>query len=99
MGPLYTAKVGGSHEQESKSLGRLLILLEKKSQKRCGSSERGTSDGRGALRDFPNTSISNTFLLVDLPMKYDDDNPMTEMGERWRGVREIGGGGEGRGGG
>ena len=53
MGPSYTAKVGGSHERESKSSRRRLIL----SQKRCGSSESGTSDGRGALRDFPNSPL------------------------------------------
>ena len=57
MGPLHTAKMGSSHDRESKSSRRLLILLEKKSQKHCGSSERRTSDGRGALRDFPNSSL------------------------------------------
>ena len=49
--------MGGSHEQESKSSRRLLILQEKKSQKHCGSCEHGTSDGRGILRDFSNSSL------------------------------------------
>ena len=56
-GPSYPEKVGNSHERVTKLLRRLLILLERKSQKCCGSSERGTSDGRGGLRDFPNSSL------------------------------------------
>ena len=44
MGPSYTAKVGGSHERETKSSHRLLLLLEKKVQKRCGCAEHGTSE-------------------------------------------------------
>ena len=43
---------------ESPKLSRsLLTLLENKSQKRCGSSERGTSDGRGVVRDLSNSTL------------------------------------------
>ena len=60
MGPSYTAKVGDSHERESKTSRKLRILLENKPQRRCGSSERGTSDGRDVVRDLPNSSICLT---------------------------------------
>ena len=51
------AKVGGSHERESRSSRIRSILSEKKSQNRSGRSERGMSDGRGAVLDLPNSSL------------------------------------------
>ena len=57
MGPSYSANVGGSHVQESISSHRDLMLLEKKSQKCCGSSEWETWDGRGVVCDLLNSSL------------------------------------------
>ena len=48
------AEAGGSHERESRSSQKRSILSEKKSQNRSGRSERGMSDGRGAVLDLPN---------------------------------------------
>ena len=62
------AKAGGSRERESKSSRKRSILSEKKSENRSGRSERGMSDGRGAVLDLPNSSLdtAKSSLLEEL---------------------------------
>ncbi len=53
IGPLYSEKVGGSDSQASILVRICLILSEKKSLKRWGSSDEGKTVGRGVDDDLP----------------------------------------------
>ena len=70
------AKVGGSHEPESRSSRIRSILSEKKSQNRSGRSERGMSDGRGAVLDLPNSSLdtAKSCLQEELESIFSQEN-------------------------
>ena len=70
-------KVDGSHERESKSSRVRLISSQKKSKNRSGRSDRGVSDGRGVVRDLPNSS-SDTVKKKKLPAGTTGDDLFTE---------------------